>query len=575
MWPALELLYLIELEALMGHVNRRQTLALLAATAGAAGACTPEVAPSSEQDTPVSNVFSHGVASGDPATDSIVLWTRITTDMPSTPVQWEMATDKAFSNIVKSGEAIASADADHTVKVIPSDLSPGQNYFYRFTALDATSPTGRTKTLPAGSLDRLGVALVSCSNYAFGYFNAYAAIAVDPAIDIVLHTGDYIYEYGAKGWGHETANTIGRPHDPPHETVTLDDYRRRHAQYKTDTGSKAMHAAHPFVACWDDHESTNNPWMGGAQNHQPGSEGDWETRRDASLQAYYEWMPIREPEPGMTRAEFWRTYSFGDLATMITLETRHTARGEQVDYLKHGPAIQDQASRNAFMADIINDPTRKMLSEKMEASLTSGLSASVEAQQPWRLIGNASPIARMLTPDVVSLGVIPEQKLEEGASPAKFALAWKGKWNLPFYTDTWDGYPAAREAFYDLCKDAGASDLLVLTGDSHSFWANELYDDEGNPMGLELGTAGVSSPGDFVETGWGDEISEKLDRTFEQALDEVRWTDNMHQGYVRVVLERDQASADFIATHTVLSEDSRTTVIRSETITRNGKKLSF
>lgn len=555
----------------MGYLNRRQTLALLAATAGTTAACSSEP----DQPSKPQVLFKHGVASGDPTSDSIVLWTRITNSDETVPVQWDIATDAAFSHIVSSGKTTATADADHTVKVIPTDLNSGQSYYYRFTSGEETSPVGRTKTLPTGALDRLGVALVSCSNYAFGYFNAYAAIAEDPAIDIVLHTGDYIYEYGANGWGKETAATLGRPHDPPHETVTLDDYRRRHAQYKTDVGSLAMHAAHPFVACWDDHESANNPWKDGAQNHQPDTEGDWATRREASLQAYYEWMPIREPEPGMSRAEFWRTYKFGDLATLITLETRHTARGEQVDYLKYGTIIQDDTSRDAFMAEVIGDPSRKMLSAKMEAAITEGLSQSVADGQPWRLIANASPIARMLTPDVVGLGAIPEQDLEVGASPGKYALAWKGKWNLPFYTDTWDGYPAAREDFYDLCRKAGAQDLLVLTGDSHSFWANQLFDEAGRPMGLELGTAGVSSPGDFVETGWGPEIAETLDRSFEQALDEVRWTDNLHQGYVRVVLERNQAIADFVAVNTLLTIDTRTTVIRSETITRGIDQIVY
>ena len=314
----------------MGHLNRRQMLALLAATAGATAAFSPEADQLSTQQTR----FKHGVASGDPASDSVVLWTRITTSTESVQVQWELATDAAFFDIVSSGETTATASADYTVKVIPGDLTPGQNYYYRFMSGEEISPVGRTKTLPTGALDRLAIALVSCSNYAFGYFNAYAAIAEDEAIDIVLHTGDYIYEYGANGWGKETATALGRLHDPPQEIITLVDYRIRHAQYKTDAGSLAMHAAHPFVACWDDHESANNPWKDGAQNHQSDTEGDWATRRDASLQAYYEWMPIREPEPGMSRAEFWRTYKFGDLATLITLETRHTARGEQVDYHK-------------------------------------------------------------------------------------------------------------------------------------------------------------------------------------------------------------------------------------------------
>jgi alkaline phosphatase D len=560
----------------MAELNRRQTLTLLAIAAGTTGACATNAEQVEVAPAPTPNpIFKHGVASGDPMTDSVVLWTRVTIAAASEQIAWVIATDPDLTQIVAKGEAVARAEADHTVKVIPTGLAPGETYYYQFSVGEAVSPIGRTKTLPEGALDRLGIALVSCSNYAFGYFNAYAAIAEDEQIDVVLHTGDYIYEYGIDGWGNETASALGRPHDPPHEIVTLNDYRRRHAQYKSDAGSIAMHAAHPFVACWDDHESTNNPWQGGAQNHQPETEGDWDVRRDASLQAYYEWMPIREPEAGRTRADFWRTYSFGDLATLITLETRHTARGEQVDYLQHADTIQDQASRDAFMQSIINDPSRKMLSEPMEASLRSGLQDSIGQDQPWRLIGNASPIARMLTPDVVGLGVIPEQKLEDGASFGKFALAWKGKWNLPFYTDTWDGYPAARERFYDLCRDVGAQDILVLTGDSHSFWANELADDADQPMGLEIGTAGVSSPGDFVETGWGDAISEKLDRTFESELDEVRWTDNLHQGFVRIILERQSAKVDFIAVNTVLAVDSRTRTIRSETITRKGDRIQF
>lgn len=556
----------------MSDLNRRQTLALLAVAAGATSACAnPGALPETENA-----LFQHGVASGDPAPDSIVLWTRVTTDQANQPVSWRIARDRSFSNIVAEGETQATADSDHTVKVIPGALEPGQTYYYQFAVGSVTSPIGRTRTLPTGRLNQLGIALVSCSNYAFGYFNAYAAIAEDDQIDIVLHTGDYIYEYGGSdGWGHETAETIGRPHDPPHETISLDDYRRRHAQYKTDAGSKAMHAAHPFVACWDDHESANNPWIGGAQNHQPDTEGDWITRRNASIQAYYEWMPIRDPEPGFTRAEFWRTYRFGDLATLITLETRHTARGKQVDYLQHAKSIVDKASRDAFMADIMDDPSRRMISDKMETALRQGLTQSLSSGQPWRLIGNASPIARMLVPDVVSLGVIPDQKLEDGASFGKYALAWKGKWNLPFYTDTWDGYPAARERLYKLCREVGAQDLLFLTGDSHSFWANQLKSADGHRMGLELGTAGISSPGDFVETGWGPEISAELDRTFERELEEVRWTDNLHQGYVRVVLEPVNAKVDFIAAETVLIEDTRTRVIRSEVIERTSGRLSY
>jgi alkaline phosphatase D len=558
-------------EADMPTLDRRQTLALI--TGGTLGACA---APQTQAVLAThSPVFAHGVASGDPRTTSVVLWTRVTTDAAEQVVTWHLARDADFSDLVQSGKAVASAEADYTVKVIPEGLEPGAQYYYRFDTAGGPSPTGRTRTLPVGSLDRLGIALISCSNYPFGYFNAYDAIAGDADVEFVLHTGDYIYEYGADSWGTEAGTGLGRLHAPAHEIVTLADYRTRHAQYKTDAGSRAMHGAHAFIASWDDHESANNPWTNGAQNHQSDTEGDWTVRRNASLRAYYEWMPIREPEPGFSRAEFWRTYSFGDLATLVTLETRHTGRGQQVDYSVYGDTIASPETRDLFMRDVIDDPDRKMLSPRMETALADGLSASVAAGQPWRLIGNPSPIARMRVPDVAAYGIDPA-KAPKGEAPGEGTnLFWKAKWHLPLYTDTWDGYPAAREALYALSRAAGAEDLLFLTGDSHSFWANQLFDGEGRPMGLELGTAGVTSPGDFVDTGWDAETAKALDRVFEQALDEVRWTDNMHQGYVRVVLRPAQADVTYVAVDTVLLPTYRTEVIHTETVVKDGKTLRF
>lgn len=553
-------------------ITRRSALAALATASGTAlipGCRTTQSVPLQAQ------VFRHGVASGDPDSDSIVIWTRISGAQRATQVSWVVSTDPEFQLIAGRGEALTGPDSDFTVKVVVGGLEPGTRYFYRFETMGEMSPAGRSRTLPVGAVEKLGVALASCSNFAFGHFTAYQAIADDPEIDIVLHTGDYIYEYGAGEWGDETATALGRRHDPPHEIVTLDDYRRRFAQYRTDPGAQAMHAAHPFVACWDDHETTNNPWAGGAQNHQPDTEGEWLQRRSAALQAYYEWMPIREPGPGRTREEFWRSYSFGDLATLVTLETRHTARGEQLDYKAHYESLQSDAQRNLFMAEIIGDPSRRMISEGMEEELRRAFATSKALGQPWRMIGNASPMARMLVPDIAAHG-IGTAEAPEGELPGQGPnLFWKARWNLPFYTDTWDGYPVARQNFYQLCQDAGVRDLLVLTGDSHSFWANQLFDDHGVSMGLEIGTAGISSPGDFVETGWKGDAPSRLDRIFETALPEVRWTDNLHQGYVRTVLTRDMARVDFIAVETVLLPTAKARIIRSETIASRAGVLSY
>lgn len=549
-------------------LTRRTTLAGLAAGTALtlaplrAGAATAEGGA----------LFRHGVASGDPDATSVVLWTRVTTDA-AMPVEWEVAHDPAFAQLVATGRAEANAERDYTVKVLATGLRAGGRYYYRFRAGGMTSPTGRTRTLPVGRLDRLGIALVSCSNYPFGFFNAYAAIAGDAGVDFVLHTGDYIYEYGADEWGAETARQLGRVHQPAHEIVSLADYRQRHAQYKTDPGSQAMHAAHPLLACWDDHESANNPWAGGAQNHQPETEGDWAARREASIRAYYEWMPVREPVAGRSRMQFWRGYSFGDLATLFTLETRHTARAEQVDYRPWANQIASRADAERLERETIGAPGRALLAPELEADLDIALRRSVRAGQPWRLIGNPMPIARTRVPDVVAQGLLPDPFTTPGASDEAKLLAWKGKWNLPFYPDTWDGYEWARERLYALSRKAGAGDLVFLTGDSHSFWVNRLADAKGRPAGVELGTAGVTSPGDFIGSGFARDLSERLDRAFEAHNPEVEWTDNLHQGYVRLALRRTAALAEFVAVDTLTAPSTATQTLKRFGLTRRGKAL--
>jgi len=527
--------------------------------------------------------FQHGVASGDPDATSVVLWTRVTTSGDVT-LRCEIARDAGFAEVVATGEVRTGADADHTAKWLATGLAPGGTFYYRFWLDSFASTTGRARTLPTGSLDRLGIALASCSNYAFGHFNAYEAIAYDANVDFVLHTGDYIYEYGQDSWGDTVAQTLGRRHDPAHEIVSLSDYRRRHAQYKTDHGSQAMHAAHSFIACWDDHESANNPWTGGAQNHQPDTEGAWAARREASICAYYEWMPIREPAmlgTAQSREQFWRTYSFGDLATLVTLETRHTARAEQIDYAAWKDRLTSAQAIADFRRNVIGEDGRKMISGECEAALDTALRASVAAHQPWRLLGNAVPMARTDVPDLVALGELPDPfapnapYANETALENARNLALKGRAGLPFYPDTWDGYPWARERLYDLSREAGAGDLLVLTGDSHSFWANSLKDAAGRPAGLELGTAGVTSPGDFVESGFGDELSRGLDRAFAAHCPEIDWTDNMHQGYVRLELGRETALATFVAVDTVLDREFRSFILNRLTIAREGGSLAF
>ncbi|MFC3097033.1 alkaline phosphatase D family protein [Alteraurantiacibacter palmitatis] len=558
------------------RVNRRTALSGLALGAAAGAFPLPAAARTT-------GPFQHGVASGDPDATSVVLWTRATTSGP-VMLTCELAEDLAFSRIIASHRIATGPDQDHTAKWLATGLQPGASYYYRFHFDGHVSPIGRARTLPAGHVDRLGIALASCSNFAFGHFHAYTAMAHDPAVDFVLHTGDYIYEYGHDGWGDDVAQALGRRHDPAHEIVSLSDYRRRHAQYKTDPGAQAMHAAHTFMACWDDHESTNNPWVGGAQNHQNATEGDWEARRAASIRAYYEWMPVREPgwpgTPGPDGREFWRNYVLGDLASLFTLESRHTARAEQADYAPLADVAGDAEAIARFRREVLDAPGRRMISQRCEADLERALRASVSAGQPWRLIGNAIPIARTDVPDLVALGVLPDPfapgaPYSEGALSNARILALKGRAGLPFYPDTWDGYGWARERLYDMARGAGAADLIFLTGDSHSFWANSLKDARGRPVGVELGTAGVTSPGDFVESGFGDELSRRLDAAFAEHIPEVDWTDNMHQGYVRLDMRHDGATASFIAVDTVREATFRPFILNRKDISRDGGAIRF
>lgn len=245
-------------------ISRRRAIAGMSGTL-----LLPLGARTAAVDAREDSTFAHGVASGDPDHDSVVLWTRVSGHSGEVSVEWEIARDPAFEERISGGFLSTSEARDHTVKVLAGGLAAGERYYYRFRTGDRLSPVGKARTMPQGEVDKLTFAVVSCSNYPFGYFNAYNAIALDESVDWVLHLGDYLYEYGIEGYGGDTGKTLGRSHDPAHEILSLADYRRRHAQYKSDAHSRQMHAAYSLLAIWDDHESANNPWMGGAENHQP------------------------------------------------------------------------------------------------------------------------------------------------------------------------------------------------------------------------------------------------------------------------------------------------------------------
>lgn len=427
--------------------------------------------------------FTHGIASGDPLQDRVILWTRVLpgsgeADMVS--VDWELARDEDFAEVVSRGQTQTGPDRDYTVKVDATGLEPGQRYFYRFLSEGIESPVGRTRTLMAGGLDDVRLAVVSCSNFPQGYFNVYHAIA-ERELDAVVHLGDYIYEYGADRNVNPLMEGKGRRVKPEHEILSLEDYRMRYGLYRSDADLQAVHQAHPFICVWDDHEISNNTWKTGAENHNEG-EGDFFDRRRVAIQAFYEWLPIRE-QSSIEEGRIYRSFEFGDLASLIMLDTRLIGRDQQ---LTHDMGIDVIRSGLA-------DEGRSIMGREQEQWLAAELEKSKGAGKPWQIIGQQLLMGRLNAPQLGDEEFDPAQ-LHSVLSGRYGMLRTCGRQGLPYNLDAWDGYPACRARVYEAIK-AHASNAVVLAGDSHSTWAFDLHDDAGHPVAVEFATPSVTSSG--------------------------------------------------------------------------------
>lgn len=548
----------------MAKINRRH--ALISGVGLSVSGCA-----TSGDTAQQSGSFKHSVASGDPSNDGAVIWTRISGIVGAHRVRWEVSDLQDFSRIAKTGAAKTSAARDYTVKVMLKGLAAGQTYFYRFISGETVSRTGRLKTLPNGAVDQLRLAVVSCSNYPFGYFNAYEHIAKNDAFDAVIHLGDYFYEYGQKGYGGETGAQLGRQHEPAHEVLSLDDYRARHAQYKSAPGAQAVHAAHSFICIWDDHESANDSWAGGAENHNDG-EGDWDTRRAAALRAYYEWMPVRDPARGRPREALFRHYDFGDLASITAIETRLTARSKQIDYSAHEKLLSSPGGADAFRKDIIGDSDRELLGPAQSKFIARHLRRSARNGQSWQLIANQVIMAKVNMPDMTAMADHPDMRKLIAAQPWVAGMLALSRLGLPLNLDAWDGYPAARERLYDMARSAGAPNIIVLTGDTHESWANALTDDSGNTVGAELATPGVTSPSTGAYFG-------KLAQTFSKSLaaknDDIHYHANDYNGYIDVLVRPKEIRGRFIAVNTVLSPNYSARTARDVKVQRSANGITL
>ncbi|MGW1281850.1 alkaline phosphatase D family protein [Streptomyces tsukubensis] len=429
----------------------RRTVVKAAAATAAVPAVLPAASPALAAGVPPRSsptVFRHGVASGDPLPDGVLLWTRVTpTDDalpgsglgPDTPVVWEVAEDREFTRIVSRGATTAGAATDHTVKADVRGLRPGTAYWFRFTAGDAVSPAGRTRTAPPAdaAVDRLRLGVVSCANWEAGWFSAYRHLAVRTDLDAVLHLGDYLYEYGT-GTYPKPAEVVRR-HVPEHEIVALADYRLRHATYKTDPDLQALHAAHPVIAIWDDHEIANDAWSGGAENHTPGTEGDFAVRAAAARQAYFEWMPVR----ASTEGTVYRRLRFGRLADLHLLDLRSF-----------------RSRQSGFGSGAVDDPERTITGRAQLDWLKAGLAGS---DADWQLVGTSV----MISP--VAFGALPAHLLAPVAE-----LLGLPKEGLTISTDQWDGYTDDRRELLGHLSGQGIGNTVFLTGDIHMAWATDV-----------------------------------------------------------------------------------------------------
>jgi alkaline phosphatase D len=477
--------------------------------------------------------FTHDVASGEPAANSVLLWTRYVSE--GEPVlRAEIAEDMEFGRIVARGETAARNAHDFTAKITLDGLAPGQWYYYRFVAPDGTaSPVGRTRTLPQGPVSQFTLGVVSCSNMRFGHFNAYAHAAARNDLDLIIHVGDYFYEYERGTYPTEEQALAGRDILPSRETIALADYWLRFASYRADPDLAALHRNFPMVARWDDHELANDSWSGGAENHQTETEGPWSARKRAALQAYRDWMPVSD-DP-------WNSYEIGDLATIFLPETRSEARMEQLSYAAAARGESDVSAALAEFRDgIWSDQNRTIMGESQEAWLTASLAASTAAGKRWQVLAQQIVMGRLYFP--LPLAEEIGRSDSETVRQRVGLLAAATRAGLPLNLDAWDGYPAARDRLLGAALAADAN-LVVLSGDSHNSWANNL-DHDGHRAGVELAGHSVTSPGfeSFVpQVEPGD-----LARSMVAASPDLQWADTSGRGYMTVTLTPESARSEWL-----------------------------
>ncbi|GAB1136727.1 alkaline phosphatase D family protein [Shewanella algae] len=561
------------------NFSRRDFLALSAKGVGAAVLSYGLMGCSSDNDdNTVAADFLHGVASGDPTQDAVIIWTRVT---PQTAgdvrVSWQVSRDGAFSDLVTTGEMVTNAERDYTVKVDAIGLESGSRYFYRFMTGDKTSTVGMTKTLPEGAVDSVKLAVMSCANFPAGYFNVYELAAQRDDLDAMLHLGDYIYEYGRGGYASEHAAELGREVLPAGELLSLSDYRTRYGQYRGDASLQKLHAKLPFITVWDDHEVANDTWKDGAENHNQG-EGDFDARKQAALQAYFEWLPIRPWREG-NHEEIYRSFSFGDLLDLHMLDTRVLARDKQLDYGNYLDPATGAFNDQQFLADV-TDTQRTLLGQTQLLWLQGKL---LQSSAKWQLLGQQILMGRMMLPAAIATQQLSIPQFAELAALAQLAaraqagdptltqaeltylaanqakltpevLALLQLPSIPYNLDAWDGYAYEREVVLATARASGKN-LVVIAGDTHNAWANDLKDKDGNMVGVEFATSSVSSPGLEYYLNLPSEQIPATEAAVVGLVDDLKYANLLNRGYMTLTFSSEEVVSEWFYVDSILSKD--------------------
>jgi alkaline phosphatase D len=481
--------------------------------------------------------FTHGVASGDPASNSVILWTRFVPQGDG-DIAWEVSEDENFTRIAARGEARASAASDYCVKTDAAGLQPGQRYFYRFLAASGPSVTGMTRTAPQAGAESLNIAFFSCANLPFGYFHAYGHAAQRDDVDLVLHLGDYIYETPRGVYPSAQDAVPGRIIDPIYEIVSLNDYYQRYGAYHSDSDLLELRRRKPMSTVWDDHELVNDTWRGGAKDHNREFEGDFSARMAAASKAYFDWMPIRRPDPRGLR--LYRTLDWGNLARIVLLDARFIGRDQQLTtprQLLDGADIQ--SARHAFTAQL-DDPNRTILGRAQEDWFAQKLAESKARGQTWQVLAQQVMMGQQIAPQGLTRFLPPSRPASSGRWFVEGEAL--GQLGLPWNFDNWNGYPAARIRFLDACVQHGAN-AIVLGGDSHNCWLHN-HPHENRMAAIEFAAGSVTSPG-FEKTLTNAQPGER-EAAMRAANPDLAWCDVTRRGYGVMRLTRSACEAEWL-----------------------------